>query len=117
MRRRCGAVAKQLGAEHSTIWVTRADFEGALEHLLERMDQPTHRWREQLFRDARGEGGGAQGCARRAGRRRAVRGYADFVDIPRIAAAASGVCRARALGKLVRKRWHLCRPFCLDEIR
>ena len=35
------AVAKQLGAEHSTIWVTRADFRSALDDLLARMDQPS----------------------------------------------------------------------------
>ena len=35
------AMAKQLGTDHQTIWVTRADFTEALDDLMERMDQPS----------------------------------------------------------------------------
>ena len=97
------AVAKQLGAEHSTIWVTRADFKGALEHLLERMDQPSidgvNSYFVTLRRRRRGSRSPSPGSA-------AMSCSADMrtSSTSRASRRWWGVCRrAMRLGKIVRK--------------
>jgi asparagine synthase (glutamine-hydrolysing) len=97
------AVAKQLGAEHSTIWVTRADFKGALEHLLERMDQPSIDGVNSYFVTRAAKQAGLKVALSGLGGDELFGGYADFVDIPRIAGLVSRVPARDSVGKTIRK--------------
>jgi asparagine synthase (glutamine-hydrolysing) len=96
-------VAKQLGAEHSTIWVTRADFRNALEDLLARMDQPTIDGVNSYFVARAAKEAGLKVALSGLGGDELFAGYSDFRDIPRMVRLVSPLPARDTMGKMVRK--------------
>jgi asparagine synthase (glutamine-hydrolysing) len=96
-------VAKELGAEHSTIWVTRADFRDTLDDLLARMDQPTIDGVNSYFVARAAKEAGLKVALSGLGGDELFAGYSDFRDIPRMVRLVSHLPVRDALGKMVRK--------------
>jgi len=97
------SVARQLGAEHSTIWVSRADFKGALEHLLERMDQPSIDGVNSYFVARAAKEAGLKVALSGLGGDELFAGYDDFLDIPRMVALVEHLPARDSLGKIIRR--------------
>jgi asparagine synthase (glutamine-hydrolysing) len=97
-------MAKRLGAEHSTIWVTRADFRNALEDLLARMDQPTIDGVNSYFVARAAKEAGLKVALSGLGGDELFAGYSDFRDIPRMVRMMSPLPARDMVGKMVRKR-------------
>ena len=96
-------MAKQIGADHSTIWVTRADFRNSVEDLLERMDQPSIDGVNSYFVARAAKEAGLKVALSGLGGDELFAGYSDFVDIPRIVRLMSAIPARRATGVPVRK--------------
>jgi asparagine synthase (glutamine-hydrolysing) len=94
--------AKELGAEHSTIWVTRADFRNALGELLERMDQPTIDGVNSYFVARAAKEAGLKVALSGLGGDELFAGYSDFRDIPRMVRLVSHLPLRDVMGKTVR---------------
>lgn len=97
------SVAKLLGAEHSTIWVTRADFRNALEDLLQRMDQPTIDGVNSYFVARAAKEAGLKVALSGLGGDELFAGYSDFRDIPRMVRLVGHLPARDAIGKVMRK--------------
>ncbi len=95
--------AKRLGAEHTTIWVTRADFSGALDELFQRMDQPTTDGVNSYFVARAAKEAGLKVALSGLGADELFAGYADFTDIPRIVRVVEHLPARAALGKALRR--------------
>ncbi|HSU92420.1 MAG TPA: asparagine synthase-related protein, partial [Gemmatimonadaceae bacterium] len=96
-------VASELGAEHSTIWVTRADFRSALENLMERMDQPTIDGVNSYFVARAAKEAGLKVALSGLGGDELFAGYSDFRDIPRIVRLVGHLPARAGMGRMVRK--------------
>jgi asparagine synthase (glutamine-hydrolysing) len=96
-------VAKQLGAEHTTIWVTRDDFRAALDDLLQRMDQPTIDGVNSYFVARAAKEAGLKVALSGLGGDELFAGYSDFRDIPRMVRLVSPLPARDVIGRMVRK--------------
>ena len=96
-------MAKELGTEHSTIWVTRADFRSALDELLERMDQPTIDGVNSYFVARAAKEAGLKVALSGLGGDELFAGYSDFRDIPRMVRLVKHLPGRNAMGTPVRK--------------
>ena len=77
-------VARHYRTTHQTRWIARADFTAERARLLAAMDQPSIDGVNTYFVSKAAAASGAQGRHLRSGRRRALRGYPSFRDIPRL---------------------------------
>ena len=96
------AVAKQLGTDHQTIWVTRADFAGEVEHLLERMDQPSIDGVNSYFVARAAKEAGLKVAISGLGGDELFAGYSDYREIPRMVRLVSKVPARDTLGRALR---------------
>lgn len=96
-------VARRYGAEHQTLWVETEDFSGALERVLEDMDQPSvdgiNTW---LVARAAAQSG-LKVALSGLGGDELFGGYPSFRHVPRMHALARPLARFPAIGRAVRR--------------
>jgi asparagine synthase (glutamine-hydrolysing) len=95
-------VARQLGAEHQTVWITRADFQRELPSLLDRMDQPSTDGVNSYFVARAAAQAGLKVALSGLGGDELLGGYPSFREIPRLVGAVGRVPYAEAMGRGIR---------------
>jgi asparagine synthase (glutamine-hydrolysing) len=78
-------VARHYGTDHTTIWITRDEFAGALDHLLDAMDQPSTDGVNSYFVSMAARKAGLKVALSGLGGDELFGGYPSFVEIPRFA--------------------------------
>ena len=96
------AVARQYGAVHQTIWVTRDDFQAQREHLFSSMDQPTQDGTNTFFVSLAAKRAGLKVAMSGLGGDELFGGYESFRDIPRAVNILRFAQPFSAFGKLFR---------------
>ncbi len=95
-------VARQLGAQHSTVWLTRADFEGALEEFIAAMDQPTLDGLNTWLVSRAAVASGLKVALSGLGGDEFFRGYDSFRQVPRVRDLTSWIPLRKPLGAALR---------------
>lgn len=95
-------VARQYGALHTTIWITRQDFESEFGRLLSRMDQPSIDGVNSYFVAKAAAAAGLKVAISGLGGDELFGGYGSFREIPRLVATLRRVPRAASLGPALR---------------
>ena len=76
-------MARQIGAQHQTIWVTRHDFLAWTDHLFDAMDQPTTDGVNTYFVSLAAHRAGLKAALSGLGGDELFGGYPSFTEIPR----------------------------------
>jgi len=97
------AVAKQLGTDHETIWVTRDDFAAELNHLIDRMDQPSIDGVNGYFVAMAAKAAGLKVAISGLGGDELFAGYSDYREIPRTVRMVSKMPGMDRMGPVLRR--------------
>jgi asparagine synthase (glutamine-hydrolysing) len=95
-------VARQYGANHQTIWVTRADFHEHLDRLLSAMDQPSSDGVNTYFVSMAAARTSLKVALSGLGGDELFGGYPSFRDIPQVVNVLKGFGRLHGFGKALR---------------
>lgn len=96
------AVARQLGAEHQTVWVERHDFHDELGRLLEAMDQPTTDGVNSYFVSKAAVAAGLKAAISGLGGDELFGSYPSFRQIPRLVGTLGPLAAIPGLGRAFR---------------
>jgi asparagine synthase (glutamine-hydrolysing) len=96
------AMARHLGAEHETRWITRQEFAVDRESLFEAMDQPTVDGVNTYFISKAAAESGLKVALSGLGGDEIFQGYPSFKDVPRLVRLAAPFHEIPLLGRMMR---------------
>lgn len=96
------AVARQYGTDHTTVWITRRDFEADAAGLLDRMDQPSIDGINTYFVAKAAASTGLKVAISGLGGDELFAGYGGFREIPRLVSVVRRLPAGPSLGKAIR---------------
>src|SRR5436853_6567235 len=94
--------AQRCGANHQTIWVSRADFEAERDHLFESMDSPSIDGANTFFVSLAAKQANLKVALSGLGGDELFASYPSFHDIPRTAQLLKPFAQWRSFGSAVR---------------
>jgi asparagine synthase (glutamine-hydrolysing) len=96
-------VARQYGAQHQTVWISRRDFEHAFDEFLQAMDQPSIDGLNTWLVSRAAAQVGLKVAISGLGGDEFFGGYPSFRQLPRMRQLASPFALIPGLGKMVRR--------------
>ena len=96
------AVARHYGTVHSTVWISKADFDRDLERVLDRMDQPSIDGVNTYFVAKAAAEAGLKVALSGLGGDEILGGYPSFHQIPKLVSAVRRLPSPELLGRGVR---------------
>jgi len=96
------ATARHFGAEHRTVWVTRAEFQQSLAKVLDAMDSPTTDGVNTYFVSLAAKRASLKVALSGLGGDELFGGYPSFAQVPVLAGALSPFRRLRPVGEAFR---------------